>query len=142
MKDEFYQAQEVLQGKTICDICLNYPKDIAKALKFDDQNLTRIDGSLIDELCLGNQDKIRFFKDIGLCEDNLLIQPDFNFVTTLRLALELGANQTIKLILNKVFKMGKKEYQEPLMLDLPKLLEKDLIERMFPFMERDHEQYL
>jgi hypothetical protein len=38
--------------------------------------------------------------------------------------------------------MGKKEYQEPLMLDLPKLLEKDLIERMFPFMERDHEQYL
>jgi hypothetical protein len=52
---------------------LNYPKDIAKALKFDDQNLTRIDGSLIDELCLGNQDKIRFFKDIGLCEDNLLI---------------------------------------------------------------------
>lgn len=68
-----------------------------------------------------------FYKKIGLCEDNLIIQPDFNFVTTLRLAIELGANQSVKLLLNRIFKDNKRIYQEALMLDLPKLLESDLL---------------
>jgi hypothetical protein len=33
MREEFYQPQEVLQGKTLCDLCLNCPKEIANALK-------------------------------------------------------------------------------------------------------------
>jgi hypothetical protein len=33
-------------------------------------------------------------------------------------------------------------YQEPLMLDLPKLLDKDLLERIYPFLERDHDEYM
>jgi len=32
-----------------------------------------------------------------------MIQPDFNFVTTLRLAVELGANQSVKLLLKEIF---------------------------------------
>lgn len=28
------------------------------------------------------------------------------------------------------------------MLDLPKLLDSELIERMYPFLERDHEEYM
>lgn len=35
MRDEFHQSQEVLQGKTICDICLNFPKEIAAGLRLD-----------------------------------------------------------------------------------------------------------
>ena len=92
MREEFYQAQEVLQGKTICDICLNFPKEIAQGLRLDEKQFSQIDGSLIDELCFGEQSQIEFYKHIGLCEDNLIIQSDFNFVTTLRLAAELGAN--------------------------------------------------
>lgn len=33
MRDEFYQAQEVLEGKTLCDICLSFPKEILIGLK-------------------------------------------------------------------------------------------------------------
>ena len=28
------------------------------------------------------------------------------------------------------------------MLDLPKLLDKDLLERIYPFLERDHDEYM
>jgi len=28
MREEFYQAQEVLEGKTINDLCLNFPKEV------------------------------------------------------------------------------------------------------------------
>lgn len=71
-----------------------------------------------------------------------MIQPDFNFVTTLRLAVELGANQSVKLLLKEIFNKNQKVYQEPLMLDLPKLLDKDLLERIYPFLERDHDEYM
>lgn len=37
MREEFYQAQEVLHGKMICDICLNFPKEIATGLRLDEK---------------------------------------------------------------------------------------------------------
>lgn len=40
MREEFYQAQEVLQGKTICDICLNFPKEIASGLRLDEKTFS------------------------------------------------------------------------------------------------------
>lgn len=33
MREEFYQAQEVLQGKSINDLCLGFPREIAIGLK-------------------------------------------------------------------------------------------------------------
>jgi len=69
MQDEFYQSQEVLNGKTVIDICLNHPRHIARGLKYSNTESTNIDGSLIDELCLGDETKIAFYKKIGLCED-------------------------------------------------------------------------
>jgi len=56
------------------------------------------------------------------------------------LAAELGANQSLKLLLKQVFEVNKREYQECLMLDLPKLLDDDLVERIYPFLERDYEE--
>ena len=132
----------MLYGKTICDICLLFPKEIAAGLRLKEANFKRIDGSLIDELCLGELKQVEFYKKIGMCEDNLIIQPDFNFVTTLRLAIELGANQTVKLLLKEIFRKNTREYQECIMLDLPKLLDCELIERIYPFLERDHEEFM
>jgi hypothetical protein len=51
MREEFYQPQEVLQGKTIFDLCLGFPKEIAHGLKHDKEVYKRIDGSLISEIC-------------------------------------------------------------------------------------------
>lgn len=33
MREEFFQAQEVLEGKTICELCLNFPREINYGLK-------------------------------------------------------------------------------------------------------------
>ena len=142
MREEFFQAQEVLEGKTICDLCLNFPREIGLGLLQEDSVYSRIDGSLIDEVALGELDEIDFYKNIQLCEANQVIQVDFNFVSTIRLAIELNSNQSVKLLLRKVFKLNKKSYQEIMMLDFPKILHAPLIERIYPFLERDHDEYV
>jgi len=123
---------------------LKLPKEIAKGLKIKEEDYAPIDGSLIDEVCGSDNRvaKLNFYKKIGLCEDNLIIQPDFNFVTTLRLGVELQANQSVKLILKKIFDENKRVYQEAIMLDLPIVLDFELIERIFPFLERDHDEFM
>ena len=50
MKDEFYQAQEVLEGKTLCDLCLSFPKEILNGLKQSPEVYQKLEGSLIDEI--------------------------------------------------------------------------------------------
>ena len=50
MRTEFYQPQEVLQGKSIFDLCLGFPKEIAHGLKQEKEVYKRIDGSLISEI--------------------------------------------------------------------------------------------
>lgn len=51
-----------------------------------------IDGSLIYELCGSDAAQFDYFLKVGIFEENLIIQSDFNFVTTLRLAMELNEN--------------------------------------------------
>ena len=72
----------------------------------------------------------------------MVVQIDFNFVSSLRLAMELNSNQSVKILLKKVFEMNNKKYQEMMMLDLPKMLQQNKIERIFPFLERDYEESL
>lgn len=70
-----------------------------------------------------------------------MVQIDFNFVSSLRLAMELNSNQSVKLMLNNVFKINSIEYQEMMMLDFPKFLQQNNVKRIFPFLERDYEEY-
>jgi hypothetical protein len=70
------------------------------------------------------------------------VQTDFNFVSSLRLAMELNSNQSVKIILQKVFEINSKAYQEMMMLDLPKMLQQTKIERIYPFLERDYEEFV
>lgn len=46
------------------------------------------------------------------------------------------------MLLQYLFNVNKREYVEVLMLDLPKLLDDDLVERIYPFFERDHEEMI
>jgi len=132
----------VLQGKTICDLCLNFPKEIAHGLKQKEEVYKKIDGSLIHEICNNEEGALEYYQRVGLSEDNLVVQIDFNFVSSLRLAMELNSNQSVKILLKKVFELNNKKYQEMMMLDLPKMLQQNRIERIFPFLERDYEEFL
>ena len=64
MRDEFYQAQEVLEGKMVCDICINFPKEIAAGLRLSEVNYSQIEGSMIDEICEGDDKKMAFYRKI------------------------------------------------------------------------------
>jgi len=57
-----------------------------------------------------------------LCSKNLLIQLDFNFCSTLRIAAELNSNQSVKILLKRIFEQNDIQYQEMFMLELPRLL--------------------
>ena len=92
MREEFYQAQEVLQGKSINDLCLNFPREVAQGLKQTKEQYSNIRGSLVEELCNADQVQMTHYEEMGLCEPNLIIQTDFNFCSTLRIAAELNAN--------------------------------------------------
>lgn len=70
----------------------------------------------------------------------MIIQADFNFCTTVRIAMELNCNQSVKVILEKVFDLNNIKYQELLMLDLPIYLKMPRIERLYDFLERDNEE--
>jgi hypothetical protein len=65
---------------------------------------------------------------------------DFNFTTTLRIAMELNSNQTVKILLEKIFSINHRAYQELLMIDMPRFLNYPRIERLYPFLERDYEE--
>ena len=48
----------------------------------------------------------------------------------------------MKMLLQYLFEVNRKEYTEVLMLDLPKLLDDNLVERIYPFFERDHDEMM
>jgi len=122
MREEFYQGQEVLEGKTINDLCLNFPKEVQHGIMKDPTNIGNIRGSLAEELCEQNNELLENLLVLNLCEENLLIQCDFNYCTSLRIAMELNSNQSVKILLEEIFKQNDIKYQELLMIDLAKFL--------------------
>ena len=70
----------------------------------------------------------------------MIVQLDFNFISTLRLAIELNQNQSVKMLLKKIFEINSKDYKEIFMIELPIFLKQNLISRIFPFFERDHSE--
>jgi hypothetical protein len=140
MREEFYQAQEVLQGKSINDLCLGFPREIAIGLKQPYKQYSNIRGSLIEELSNGEENVMNGYEGMNLCERNLLIQLDFNFCSSLRIAAELNSNQSVKQLMVKIFELNDIKYQEIFMLELPRLLQLPRIERLFDFLTRDYEE--
>lgn len=75
--------------------------------------------------------------ELNLAEENLLIQVDFNFCTSLKIGMKLNSNQSVKVLLEKIWELNDSKYQELLMLDLPVYLSQPKIERFYDFLERD-----
>ena len=142
LRSQFYQPLEILQGKCLNEIALCFPQTTANGLKIKEEVYREITGSLIDELCKGDKELYSFYKMMGLCEENKIIQTDFTFCTTLRLGMEMNQNESVKLLLNHIFKLNRKEYNDLVQLDLPKILEYAKIERIFPFLGRSHKEYM
>jgi len=140
MREEFYQPQEILEGKTINDLCLKFPKEVNQGLFQEPSNYKNVRGSLVTELSENQDILYNNFLDMKIADENLIISADFNFCTTVRMAMELNCNQSVKVILEKVFELNNIKYQELLMMDLPRFLQLPRIERLYDFLERDNEE--
>jgi len=73
MREEFYQGQEVLEGKTINDLCLNFPREVQHGIGKDQSVYGNIRGSLAEEICEQSQVLLDDILNLRLCETNLLI---------------------------------------------------------------------
>ena len=83
-----------------------------------------------------------YYLKAGLAEENLIVNVDYTFVTSLRKAMELNKNQAIKLLVERIFEDNETAYQEIMMLEFPKFLEMPNIDRFYDFLMRDYEEYL
>jgi len=119
---QFYNAQEILDGKSMNDICVNYPSEIAQGLEQEEYTYKHMKGSLIEELCDGNQELIETYISMDICELTLFVNLDFNFCSIIRVASELGQQQTVKYVLEKVNDLNSIEYQDIFMIELSRQL--------------------
>lgn len=78
---------------------------------------------------------------INTAETNKIVNIDFNFVTTLRKAMELNKNQSLKLLVDRIFEDNDPKDQEVMMLDLPKFFAGPCIDRIYDFLCRDYDEY-
>jgi len=54
--------------------------------------------------------------------------------------MKLNSNQSVKVLLEKIWELNDSKYQELLMLDLPVYLSQPKIERFYDFLERDADE--
>ena len=65
--------------------------------------IENLEGSLIDDLCAGDELLLQYFIDISLAEKTNIVNVDYTFVTTLRKGMELNKNQSVKLLFDRIF---------------------------------------
>ena len=87
-KKEFFLKQEVLKGKSFCDICIAEPNLIKESLIRKDHQIMRPVGSIIDLLCVGDRNRISIMNETREISDLLILGLDMNFTGTIRRAME------------------------------------------------------
>lgn len=84
VKNDFFTAQELLNGKSICDICLSDPKKIFEALNnFDKDEPVKLQNTIIYDLIKRDKFRQESFKEIDFFPKSRIINFDFNFATTI-----------------------------------------------------------
>ena len=65
-KEEFFQPQEVLYGKSICDICVSDPESVSKALKAtSSQESVDFTRTILYKLVVGDPLRKKAFTEIN-----------------------------------------------------------------------------
>lgn len=121
-REIFFNPLEILDGKSINDLCVNHPNEVGRGLQKEESEYKHVKGSLIEALTWGDKTKQQVYIDMGLGEWSLFANFDFNFTSTIRAAGELNANQTVKFLLDKINELNSIEYQDMFMFDLARNL--------------------
>lgn len=88
VREDFFTSQEILFGKSICDICLNTPKYISQGLsdfkREDDDEFVR--KTFLYQLVKDDHIRLEALKDVGLFPRKMIINVDFNYDSTIQKA--------------------------------------------------------
>jgi len=63
----------VLEGKTINDLCLNFPREVQHGITKEPENIGNIRGSLAEEICEQSSVLLDNLLQLNLAEENLVI---------------------------------------------------------------------
>ena len=96
----FFVLQEVLKGRSICDICLSDTKTIKEALRIYQPDSIRIENTIIHEFSAEDRMRLEAMKDIGFYPKNLIINHDFNFIGTIFRGIEIKAKKSVRLLIH------------------------------------------
>ena len=99
----FFQSQEILLGKTICDICLNDTPAVHNALRDRKEDNYSCDGSIMDSLVKDDQVRKQTFKDINFYPKTMIIHYDLNFMGTIEIAIKFKYFISLRMILDHIF---------------------------------------
>ena len=114
MKDkDFFQSQLILQGKSICDICITDQKSVRKATSqySDYTEYTDLKGSIIEEIIADDKIRRDALRETKFYPKQLMVQIDLNFMGTIGRAFYLVSYQSVKMLLEKnIEEIGTIEY--------------------------------
>ena len=94
----------------------------------------------MEEICDGSEELEQTYLDMDLCELTLLVNLDFNFSSIIRVAAEMGQQQTVKYILEKINDLNSIDYQDIFMIELSRQLQLPRLDRYYDFLHRDYEE--
>ena len=82
-KKDFFQCQEILDGKSLADICITDPYAVEQAIEsWDDEKDLMSKSSVIDHILSGDVIRKKIFIKIGLYQKTHMIHQDMNFTGT------------------------------------------------------------
>ena len=124
LKSEFFQSQEILQGKSLCDICLSDSEQMKESIKYSKGQTSTLNASTIEDIIAGDKLRKDTFVITEFYPKLLIIQVDLNFVSTVERAINYIAYKSLKLLLEEVLQtICSSDYQPLLMYDLPNIME-------------------
>ena len=123
-KEEFFQPQEVLYGKSICDICVSDPESVSKALKAtSSQESVDFTRTILYKLVVGDPLRKKAFTEINQYPENLKINFDFNMESTITRAMHFKSYKSIKLLLEYIFEEdNSNDYYNIIMMHFSEIL--------------------
>ena len=140
-ENDFFVSQEMLLGKSICDISLSDPRSVREALANYKQDKSNINCSIVFELIKGDELRKEAFQEIKFYPKNQVIKYDFNFDTTINMGLRMQSIKSVTLLLNFIIdEINTLEYYDLIMLDLHEIFEAKIINLNSFFSESANEQ--
>ena len=143
-RTDFFQTQEILEGKSVCDISITDPKSVSKALQqwpllSEEDRLSK--QSCLELITQKDRFRVKLFQKSGYFFRQTLINYDFNFQGTIQRALESNSTKSINAIIEAIFEHDNSPaYCELLNLDMVHILASEKVEIPLYFSRQTLEQ--